>query len=286
MKKVAYLVDTSFTTKLLKMKDVFFVPIQFTVNQNGVVTDYRDVIDIDNAKFNEIMKLKDIKITTSAVSLGSIISKTEEILNLGYDTIIAVCLSSGLSRTYENFVMAAKQMENKLFVIESDNVTTTGEWLVSDIMDMVKNGKTIDEILAYGKSFNQIRVAGSVVSNLNQLIAGGRLTGIKALIAKKVGLKLGIGFNGTLDMWYKSTDLDKSIKGLLDAYLELLKIDKKGVKRVALNSYIENDPQFEYFKKLVADYLEFDINKIQADLMPNAILSHLGVDSITIAVTK
>lgn len=123
---------------------------------------------------------------TSAANPESIIEKMRDKIENGYD-ILHISFSSGLSSSYNTTKMCADDiMEQfqgaKIIVVDSLSGTVGQGFLVMKAVEMKNQGKTIDEISTWLNENKKHIIHEFIVSDLNHLFRGGRLSKSQAVI--------------------------------------------------------------------------------------------------------
>ena len=90
--------------------------------------EYADAVNLTHAELYEKLAQTENLPSTSQVTPADYMDVYEKVVADG-DTAVVITLSSGLSGTYQNAVMAAAEYEDKIFVVDSLNATI-GERLV------------------------------------------------------------------------------------------------------------------------------------------------------------
>ena len=111
--------------------------------------EYEDFVDIDADEFyDQLVKDPDIDIHTAQTSTGVIHAMYEEMQKEGFEELIVITISSHLSGTYQNAVLAAKMMEDMpIHVFDSRTVSYPEAKMAHIAQQMAKEGKSAREIL-------------------------------------------------------------------------------------------------------------------------------------------
>lgn len=131
--------------------------------------------------------------TTSAANPESIIEKMKEKVEKGYD-ILHISFSSGLSSSYNTTEICANSVmqefpEAKIIVVDSLSGTVGQGLLIIKAVDMKKQGKTIDEIVKWLNENKKHVIHEFIVSDLNHLFRGGRLSKSQAVIGTMLNIQ-------------------------------------------------------------------------------------------------
>lgn len=169
--------------ELLKKHNIRIKPLTITLGEHS----YSDGVDIDpdfiykyHAEHNMLPK-------TSAVNIAEMIDFFKPLVDEGY-AIVHFALSSQMSSTYQNSLLAAEEFDD-VYVIDSKNLSTGEGLLVLKAVEMAEQGmdaKTIyEEISALVPKVD----ASFVIDNLEYLHKGGRCSALAALGANLLKLK-------------------------------------------------------------------------------------------------
>lgn len=117
---------------------------------------------------------------TSQVNVDEYTSYFEKFLEEGYD-VIHVCLSSGISGSYNSAMIAKSDLEEKyperkLYVIDSLNASSGFGLVMDELADLRDAGKTIDELNAWIEENKLYYNAWVLTTDLTYLVRGGRVS--------------------------------------------------------------------------------------------------------------
>ncbi|MGX7200548.1 DegV family protein [Enterococcus nangangensis] len=172
---------------------------------------------------------------TSQPSVGEMITTFENLKKDGFQQVISIHLSSGISGTVST-VTSIKDEIPGLEIIPFDSLITSVPMghMVRQALADVDAGKSVAEIIAHLEMIRQENHAFIVVDNLNQLVKGGRLTNGVALIGGLLKIKPVLTF----------TKEDGKI-----VVHEKIRTSKKALARVEdlLLAKAQADPDFTFF---------------------------------------
>lgn len=166
------------SAELLSQYGISILPLHILLGEK----EYRDGLDITP---NDIYAWSDEHKTTpktSAPALTDAISLFKPFIENG-DEIIAFSISSDMSTSCNVMKLAAEQLDaqNKVFVIDSANLSTGIGLLVIKAAIMAKEGKTASEIVESIEALKDYVRASFVVDTLTYLHRGGRCSSVAAL---------------------------------------------------------------------------------------------------------
>ena len=186
--KLAVVTDsTAFLSEdALKNPNLFVIPIPVILD--GKL--YNEGIDIEADQYYDLLKNSQEFPTTSQPALGEALMLYEEIGKKGYDTIISIHLSSGISGFVAN-LNSIKDSVSGVNIIPYDSKITSMPMgnMVETILKMNAKGCTLEEMLDQLDQIRENTHAYMIVEDLNNLVRGGRLTNGAALVAGLLKIK-------------------------------------------------------------------------------------------------
>ena len=181
MKKIRIVADSTcdLSPELVEKYDITIVPLCIIMDEKS----YYDGVDVTP---DDIFKWADENKTTpktAATPFDITQDKFQPFVDAG-DDIIFFGISSKMSSTCQVARLVAEQMEyDRIFVIDSENLSTGIGLQVLRAAEMAADGHTAEEIVeAIEKSRSLVR-ASFVVDTLTFLARGGRCTAVTAMMA-------------------------------------------------------------------------------------------------------
>ena len=164
--------------ELVEKHNISILPLHIVLGE----AEYKDGEEIGP---DEIYKWADENKTTpktSAIGITDVMDEYEKCLK-EYDEIVIFSISGKMSTTVNVMRMAAEELEveDKVFVVDSENLSTGSGLLVIEAALMAHEGKSAKEIVAYVDELKSGVRASFVVDTLTYLHRGGRCSGVAAL---------------------------------------------------------------------------------------------------------
>ncbi len=282
MKKIAVLTDSGSGLSVDQGRElgIYVIPLQVMIDNIA----YDDGITMTTEQLIEQLKQKKVP-KTSTPTFASLLKMFDEIIEDGYDAIIAIPLSRSLSSTFDYLIQAGHEKGVDLTVIETYTTMFLQKHIAKWIKSLVDQGhdeQAIKEIIepTLVSAYSMI-----LPGDLEHLKAGGRLTPTAASLATLLKIRpiLHLGF---------------SSKGKVDVY-DKVRTDKKAldVAIKALKKHFKNEEVFVYvghtdaYDKavIVKDELinyGFDESKIVIEDIVAVIASHTGLNCVGIQMIK
>lgn len=218
---------------------------------------YRDGIDITTVELYKLVEEKNELPKTAAIPQQVFIDAFTKYVEAG-DEVIFTGISKQMSRTYENALLAAKEVdENKIFVIDSMNLSTGIGLLVLKACKYRDEGKTAKEIAELLDKDNKRVLSQFAIERMDYLYKGGRCSGMAKLFGTLLKIKPIIAVrDGKMHVAKKPHG---KMKVALDVMIEQLRNDLPRLdKDVVL---ITHSLAFEY-----CDYIKGEISKFLGDI--------------------
>ncbi|OCA89009.1 DegV family protein [Pseudobacillus wudalianchiensis] len=213
--KTAIVTDsTSYLSKeLCDELHIHMIPLSVVIGQET----YREELDITAEEFYEVVRTEAKLPTTTQPPIGEFVKLYECLADEGYEAVIGIYLSSGISGTYQTSIAAADMVEG-LAVHSFDSEISCGPQAFYAIRaaELALEGKGPEAILQELEAMRSSVKAYFVVDDLNHLKRGGRLSSAQALIGGLLQVKPLLYF------------VDKVI-----VPFEKIRTSKKALKRVA-----------------------------------------------------
>ena len=278
--KLAVVTDsTAFLPERIKNHaDLFVIPIPVILD--GKI--YNEGIDIEADEYYELLKNSKEFPTTSQPALGEALELYESLAEKGYDTIISIHLSLGISGFVRN-LHTIKDAVAGVEIIPYDSRITSMPMghMVEAALDLADQKQSLTEILAHLDLIRDNTTAYMIVDDLNNLVRGGRLTNGAALVAGLLKIKPVLTFEeGKIVLFEKI----RSSKKAFNRAEELIGQRKEEIAH-PVKLYVIHSNNLEVAeeekKKLEAKYQK---KKIKIGNYGPVIGTHLGEKAIGFAI--
>lgn len=213
MARIAIVTDSNsgITQAEGKKLGVYVLPMPFDIDGQP----YFEDINLTQEQFYEKLT-GDADVSTSQPSPDAVMSLWDDLLkNKGYDEIVHIPMSSGLSSSCATAMMLAQDYDGKVQVVDNQRISVTMKLSVLDAMKMTEDGFSaaeIKRILEEQKFNSSIYI---MVDTLKYLKKGGRITPAAAALGTLLRLKPVLQLQGErLDAYAKSRTL-KAAKSVM-----------------------------------------------------------------------
>lgn len=191
---------------------------------------------------------KGSRLTTSQPAPGEFLEIYEDMLETKYDHIFVVTLAKPLSGTYQSALLAKNMLDNpeKITLFESKMAAFGNEMLVIELLDLIKEEKTLDEITTKMNHFIHSSELIFTIENLFHIARSGRLSKAKALVGSVLRVKPLIKMvEGKLDMYHTERTHKKVVIEIIKRMVETTKNAKKINVRILSHSSLEQARMLE-----------------------------------------
>lgn len=180
--------------------DIGIVPLYVVFGEDSL----RDGVDITPVELYAKVEETGALPKTAAPSPSDFISAFSPFIDQG-DDILYISLSSELSSTYQNAVIAAEELPSgRVTVIDSRNLSSAIGLLVMKAVHAANEGKSIPQIVDLLNSYTNQVECEFVIDTLDYLYKGGRCSGMQNLIGSLLKIRPVIKVvNGTMIPAYK-----------------------------------------------------------------------------------
>lgn len=286
MARIAIVTDSNsgITQAEGKKLGVYVLPMPFDIDGQP----YFEDINLTQEQFYEKLT-GDADVSTSQPSPDAVMSLWDDLLkNKGYDEIVHIPMSSGLSSSCATAMMLAQDYDGKVQVVDNQRISVTMKLSVLDAMKMAEGGLSaaeIKRILEEQKFNSSIYI---MVDTLKYLKKGGRITPAAAALGTLLKLKPVLQIQGEkLDAFAKA----RTVKQAKTIMTEAMKNDFEkrfhspdGEKMNLELAYTFDTAAAEAFKEEVQAV--FPDNEIVMQPLSLSIACHIGPGALAIACSK
>lgn len=289
MSKIAIMTDSNSgisQAEAVKL-GVFVVPMPFIIDGDTLFED----IDLSREQFYK--KLEDnAEVSTTQPTPDYVMNAWRDILSQGYDQIVHIPMSSGLSGSCSTAMALSceDEFEGKVFVVDNQRISVTQRQSVIDAKEMADNGMTGKEIhdkLMDMKFESSIYI---MLDTLKYLKKGGRITPAAAALGTILKLKPVLQIQGEkLDAFAKARTLNQAKSIMINAVKSDIETRFGGdVSNVWLEiAHTENVSEAERFKEEILEiWPEYPSENIVIDHLSLSVSCHIGPGALALACTK
>ena len=282
---IGILCDTGSDTPLevVQKYQVEVVPLRVIVNEK----EYRDTYDITSDELvgymeNEIQK-------TSLPTYDDIKKGFLNLIEKGYNEIIAISISSGLSGTNNMMRIVSEDLKNensdiKIAVVDSLSISIATGLMVYKAAELAEKGNEFENILETLEEYrNKIRVFYTIPT-LKFLKAGGRIGKVSATVGEVLNLKpvITVGEDGKYHAVAKSRGMKNAVTKMFQTMCDFVK--GKDIEAMAIYRTGDKPDTIGLVNEVISNIKSFKVPKLFTGKISAAMLVHTGVGLVGIAV--
>ena len=213
--RTAVMTDSNSGMSVAKGKElgVFVIPMPVIID--GVT--YFEGKNLTQAEFFDCL-MSGKEVTTSQPSPGEIMESWNQVFAQGYDELVYIPMTSGLSNSCATARVLAEEYEGRVQVVDNHRISIPQYTSVLDALKLVSEGKTAGEtrgLLEEAAFDTSIYIA---VDTLEFLKKGGRITPAVAAIGSVLHIKPLLSIQGgKLDVYAKVRGMKHCRKKLIEA---------------------------------------------------------------------
>ncbi len=208
----------------------YYVPMTYTFGEKQYAERYLG----ENGRFEPFISREDMQRKTSQASLDAFIKAYEKQMAKGRQ-VLCITISSRLSGTFANAVMAAQEVNaDQIQVLDSRNCAGGIYFLIVRAKQLIKDGKTLSEIMDIlveeRKNIHNI----FTVNDMTNLRNSGRLGVVRQSVSTILNLR------PILYLQQGSVYSDGTARGSHEQLKKLTEAVPEGVRYVVIHSHTEN----------------------------------------------
>ncbi|MBO1198766.1 fatty acid kinase binding subunit FakB1 [Staphylococcus simiae] len=250
--KIAVMTDSTsyLSQELIDKYNIPIAPLSVTFD-NG--ENFTEKTDINMDDFYSQMSNSQTIPTTSQPAIGEWLSNYESLREQGYSDIIVVCLSSGISGSFQSAKQAGDMVDGiNIHAFDSKLATMMEGCYVLRAIEMVEQGYEPQQIIDDLLDMRNNTGAYLIVDDLKNLQKSGRITGAQAWVGTLLKMKPVLKFDdGKIVPDEKVRTKKRAIQALENKILDIVK-DYDEVTLFVINGDHFEDGQALY-KKLQSE---------------------------------
>lgn len=229
-------------------------------------------------------------VTTSQPSPGDVMDMWDSILAEGYEQVVYIPMSSGLSASCHAAIQLSEEYDGKVQVVDDHRISVTMRESVLEAKWMAEKGMPAEEIK---KNLEENAYNSSIyiaVDTLEYLKKGGRVTAAGAAIGAVLNIKPVLTIQGEkLDAFTKVRGMKKAELKMLEAIEEDLNtrfadVDRKQLRLGAAGTFQKQEDADQWYK-MVKDTFGNEIDDIYYDPLSFSVGCHVGPNAIGIGIS-
>ena len=285
--KIAIATDTNSGITAMEGEKLGVFVLAMPVNLEETI--HYEGIDITSEQLYDAMR-QHRDVSTSQPSPGQLMELWDGILAKGYDEIVYIPMSSGLSGSCQSAALFAQDYDGRVQVVDNHRISVTQKESVISALRLVEQGYDAGQIRDFLEKHAYDASIYITVDSMESLKKGGRVTPAAATLATVLNLKPVLTIQGDkLDAFAKVRGMklaeSKMIEAIHQDRAERFKDVPESRLLIETAGTLENGELAEHWRQQVQ--AEFPFAKVSYANLPCSIACHLGMNSVaTVIMTE
>ena len=282
--KTAVMTDTNsgISLKEGKENDIFVLPMPVIIDEENFLEDVSLTHDMLYQAMNAGKE-----VSTSQPSPAALMQMWNEILESGYDEIVYIPMTSGLSGACATAGSLAADYDGKIQVVDNHRISLTLLDSVYDAKYLAESGRNaaeIKEILEENAYMNDIYIT---LHSLKRIVKTGRITAAGAAVAAVLGIKPILKIQGgKLDAFAKARGMKNCESIMIEAVKKDMQTKYADIpyEELTINTagtFEKKSDADAWIAKVQREFPEF---KVQYRPLSCSIACHIGTNTQGIAI--
>ena len=285
--KIAIATDTNSGITAMEGEKLGVFVLAMPVNLEETI--HYEGIDITSEQLYDAMR-QHRDVSTSQPSPGQLMELWDGILAKGYDEIVYIPMSSGLSGSCQSAALFAQDYDGRVQVVDNHRISVTQKESVISALRLVEQGYDAGQIRDFLEKHAYDASIYITVDSMEYLKKGGRVTPTAATLATVLNLKPVLTIQGDkLDAFAKVRGMklaeSKMIEAIHQDRAERFKDVPESRLLIETAGTLENGELAEHWRQQVQ--AEFPFAKVSYANLPCSIACHVGMNSVaTVIMTE
>ena len=285
--KIAIATDTNSGITAMEGEKLGVFVLAMPVNLEETI--HYEGIDITSEQLYDAMR-QHRDVSTSQPSPGQLMELWDGILAKGYDEIVYIPMSSGLSGSCQSAALFAQDYDGRVQVVDNHRISVTQKESVISALRLVEQGYDAGQIRDFLEKHAYDASIYITVDSMEYLKKGVRVTPAAATLATVLNLKPVLTIQGDkLDAFAKVRGMklaeSKMIEAIHQDRAERFKDVPESRLLIETAGTLENGELAEHWRQQVQ--AEFPFAKVSYANLPCSIACHLGMNSVaTVIMTE
>lgn len=282
--KIAIATDTNSGITAMEGEKLGVFVLAMPVNLEETI--HYEGIDITSERLYDAMR-QHRDVSTSQPSPGQLMELWDGILAKGYDEIVYIPMSSGLSGSCQSAALFAQDYDGRVQVVDNHRISVTQKESVISALRLVEQGYDAGQIRDFLEKHAYDASIYITVDSMEYLKKGGRVTPAAATLATVLNLKPVLTIQGDkLDAFAKVRGMklaeSKMIEAIHQDRAERFKDVPESRLMIETAGTLENGELAEHWRQQVQ--AEFPFAKVSYANLPCSIACHLGMNSVAAVI--
>ena len=282
--KIAIATDTNSGITAMEGEKLGVFVLAMPVNLEETI--HYEGIDITSKQLYDAMR-QHRDVSTSQPSPGQLMELWDGILAKGYDEIVYIPMSSGLSGSCQSAALFARDYDGKVQVVDNHRISVTQRESVISALRLAEQGYDAGQIREFLEKHAYDASIYITVDSMEYLKKGGRVTPAAATLATVLNLKPVLTIQGDkLDAFAKVRGMKLAESKMIDALhqdrAERFRDVPESRLLIETAGTLENEALAESWRQQVQ--AEFPFAKVSYANLPCSIACHVGMNSVAAVI--
>ena len=282
--KIAIATDTNSGITAMEGEKLGVFVLAMPVNLEETI--HYEGLDITSEQLYDAMR-QHRDVSTSQPSPGQLMELWDGILAKGYDEIVYIPMSSGLSGSCQSAALFAQDYDGRVQVVDNHRISVTQKESVISALRLVEQGYDAGQIRDFLEKHAYDASIYITVDSMEYLKKGGRVTPAAATLATVLNLKPVLTIQGDkLDAFAKVRGMklaeSKMIEAIHQDRAERFKDVPESRLLIETAGTLENGELAEHWRQQVQ--AEFPFAKVSYANLPCSIACHVGMNSVAAVI--
>lgn len=282
--KIAIATDTNSGITALEGEKLGVFVLAMPVNLEETI--HYEGLDITSEQLYDAMR-QHREVSTSQPSPGQLMELWDGILAKGYDEIVYIPMSSGLSGSCQSAALFARDYDGKVQVVDNHRISVTQRESVISALRLAEQGYDAGQIREFLEKHAYDASIYITVDSMEYLKKGGRVTPAAATLATVLNLKPVLTIQGDkLDAFAKVRGMKLAESKMIDALhqdrAERFRDVPESRLLIETAGTLENEALAESWRQQVQ--AEFPFAKVSYANLPCSIACHVGMNSVAAVI--
>lgn len=282
--KIAIATDTNSGITAIEGEKLGVYVLAMPVNLEETI--HYEGIDITSEQLYDAMR-QHRDVSTSQPSPGQLMELWDGILAKGYDEIVYIPMSSGLSGSCQSAALFAQDYDGKVQVVDNHRISVTQRESVVSALRLAEQGHDAGQIKDFLEKHAYDASIYITVDSMEYLKKGGRVTPAAATLATVLNLKPVLTIQGDkLDAFAKVRGMKLAESKMIEAIHHDREARFKDIPESRLlietAGTLESEELAEHWRQQVQ--AEFPFAKVSYANLPCSIACHVGMNSVAAVI--
>ena len=282
--KIAIATDTNSGITAMEGEKLGVYVLAMPVNLEETI--HYEGLDITSEQLYDAMR-QHRDVSTSQPSPGQLMELWDGILAKGYDEIVYIPMSSGLSGSCQSAALFAQDYDGKVQVVDNHRISVTQRESVISALRLAKQGHNGEQIKEFLEKHAYDASIYITVDSMEYLKKGGRVTPAAATLATVLNLKPVLTIQGDkLDAFAKVRGMKLAESKMIEAIHHDREARFKDIPESRLlietAGTLESEELAEHWRQQVQ--AEFPFAKVSYANLPCSIACHVGMNSVAAVI--